>query len=91
MCDVHLLETARQTVLSLSAKCCYCGQQIEGPGVLIKGVLDDGTPGELQFVYHEDCAFDMEFDFEEIEGNDGCFSYGAPATELNLEGSVHES
>lgn len=78
MCDVRLLETARQALPFLSARCSYCEQQIEGRGVLVKGVLDDGSPGELQFAYHDDCVVDMEFDFEEIEANEGCFSYGAP-------------
>lgn len=56
------------------ATCCYCGTPIIGRGVMVQGVLDNGEPGTLSFVYHNECALEMEFDVEES----GCFSYGSP-------------
>lgn len=76
MCDVHLVETARHTSRDLKgAVCCYCGAVIIGEGTVIEGHLDDGSPGLHRFMYHDDCAWDMEHDHDEIE-YDGCFSYG---------------
>jgi hypothetical protein len=54
---------------------------VTGEEVVVKGHLDDGSPGLHRFVYHGDCAWDMEYDLDEIDENDGCFSYGA-ATEI---------
>lgn len=77
MCDVHLVETSRQTCLvKAGTACCYCGAAICGEGVVIEGNLDDGFPGLHRFMYHEDCAWDMEHDLDEIDEHDGCFSYG---------------
>ncbi|WP_229883187.1 hypothetical protein, partial [Pseudorhodoferax aquiterrae] len=77
LCDVHLVETSRHTSLELlGASCCYCGAVITGEGTVIEGHLDDGSPGLHRFVYHDDCAWDMEHDLDEIDEHDGCFSYG---------------
>lgn len=82
MCDVHLVETSRQTChAKAGTACCYYGAKLAGEAVAIEVHLDDGSPGLHRFVYHEDCAWDMEHDLDEIAENDGCFSYGA-ATEI---------
>ncbi|WP_147283016.1 hypothetical protein [Pseudorhodoferax soli] len=79
MCDVHLVETSRLTCqVKAGTACCYCGEKIAGEGVVIEGHLDDGSPGLHRFAYHEDCAWDMEHDLEEIDEHHGCFSYGTP-------------
>ena len=77
MCDVHLVETSRRLCrVSAGAICGYCGGAIEDEGLFIEGHLDDGSAGLHRFVYHEDCAWDMEHDLDEIDAHDGCFSYG---------------
>jgi hypothetical protein len=77
MCDVHLIKTLRETRhVKAGATCCYCGEKIAGEGVVVEGHLDDGSPGLYRFAYHDDCAWDMEHDLDEIDAHDGCFSYG---------------
>lgn len=77
MCDVHLVETSRLICRArVGTACCYCGVKISGESIVIEGHLDDGTSGFHRFVYHEDCAWDMEHDLHEIAAHDGCFSYG---------------
>ena len=77
MCDVHLVETRRESLWSDEGiTCCYCQYVIEASAVRIEGTLDDGSPGTHVFMYHEDCVWDMEHDLS--EENDGCFSYGTP-------------
>jgi hypothetical protein len=79
MCDVHLIETSRfSRDTPEDTRCCYCGERIRGQGVYVEGHLDDGSPGLYRFIYHEDCAWDMEHDLDEIEAHEGCFSYGEP-------------
>jgi hypothetical protein len=77
MCDVHLIETHRETrPAKAGTMCCYCSKKICGDGVVVEGHLDDGSPGLHRFAYHDDCAWDMEHDLDEIDAHDGCFSYG---------------
>lgn len=90
MCDVHLIETARHTShVKEGTACCYCGGLVRGEGVVVEGHLDDGSPGLHRFVCHEDCAWDMEHDLDEIDAHDGCFSYGTAFEVIHLttEGS----
>jgi hypothetical protein len=79
MCDVHLIETSR--VLRHAdegLRCCYCETPIQGDAVHVAGHLDDGSPGLYRFVYHPDCAWDMEHDHEVVDARHGCFDYGEP-------------
>jgi hypothetical protein len=78
MCDVHLIETRRETRTNVRCACGYCGEAITGTCTYIVGTLDDGSPGEYAFAYHAECVLDMEFDAETIAEHDGCFSYGSP-------------
>lgn len=82
MCDVHLDELERLSV-RMTGLCCYCGEALSDveDSTLIRGSLDDGTPGVFEFVYHAECVFWMEFDTDEIDANEGCFSYGTPIGE----------
>lgn len=78
MCDVHLIEMGRERRKALTHPCCYCGKAINGEGVYVWGRLDDGSPGLHGFTYHEDCVELMKYDTDDIDENDGCFSYGTP-------------
>ena len=84
MCDVHLIESRREVRGDVQGNCCYCNRPIEGDCIYVVGCLDDGTPGELAFAYHRDCAEEMQYDDEAIRENEGCFSYGAPLHERPL-------
>ncbi|RCW65151.1 hypothetical protein DES41_11375 [Pseudorhodoferax soli] len=70
--------------------CCYCDGAIAGEALWVEGYLDDGSAGLHRFVYHQDCAWDMEHDLDAIKAHDGCFSYGtavevvAASTETSL-------
>lgn len=86
MCEVHLIESKRERCESICAACAYCEASISGPGIRVEGCLDDGSPGILEFFYHEDCALFMEYDQDEIAENDGCFSYGSPSRVI--DGSI---
>lgn len=86
MCDVHLIEHARERRETLAYNCCYCGGWIGGRGVYISGELDDGTPGTYGFAYHADCADDMIYDPVEIAAGDGCFNYGEPVVIPEAQG-----
>lgn len=81
MCDVHLIEISRAIRKVDDAAgldpCCYCSAPVQGEAVFIEGHLDDGSPGRYRFIYHSDCIWDMEHDLDEIDRNEGCFSYGS--------------
>lgn len=81
MCDVHLVETARKTgPVPSGTACCYFGASIEGDGVIVEGQLEDGSPGLYRFIYHDDCAWDMEHDDDQIDAHDDCFNHGVPVS-----------
>jgi hypothetical protein len=76
MCDVHLIETERRHLAHWQGLCSFCEDQINGPCDEVVGELDDGSPGSHHFHYHPDCLDGIEYDG--VEENDGCFSYGRP-------------
>lgn len=78
MCDVHLIEMGRTRRNLLPYPCCYCGYEIKGAGIYVWGRLDNGSPGVHGFAYHDDCVNLVMYDTDDIEENDGCFSYGTP-------------
>lgn len=79
MCDVHLIETCREhRSRAQGLRCSYCASAIHGDYVHVAGHLDDGSPGLYRFVYHPDCAWDVEHYDEAIEASEGCFDYGQP-------------
>ena len=93
MCDVHFIPSAEQFVRQSSAvNCSYCDSPIAaGEGsILLSGHLDNGSHQEYMFVYHEECRAWMEYDTEEQEANDGCFSYGRPAVSMTPSASMSQ-
>jgi len=79
MCDVHLIETAREERTGAAGlRCSYCDDPIHGDYVHVEGRLDDGSPGLYRFTYHPDCAWDAEHDLDAIDAGAGCFDYGRP-------------
>lgn len=80
MCDVHLIESGRESIAHWSGSCSYCCNPINGPAAIVRGTLDDGSPGIVELHYHPDCL--DGFEYEGIDDNDGCFSYGTPTAVL---------
>lgn len=85
MCDAHLIETKRRSLAHWVGKCSFCERKIRGRCDVVVGVLDDGSPEVLCFHYHPDCLDGIEY--EGVDENDGCFSYGRPTGDV-AAGSV---